>query len=305
MNNNDFQKPLVINLTKRQATTNSDRLPLLSSNSLGWENLNFNYFRYGNYETPVHTLEHHTIGLILDRGKVERRLDGVYRLETAVKGSATVIPAGVEHWSAWNIVARFAMLSIPLEAIAKIDPDKVTSNSVELVPTFAKSKPDPLIYGIGMAVKNHLETSSNSDRLYIEHLANALSAHLLQNYSARKISFKEYSGGLASDKLKRAIEYINDNLGQNIKLDDIARELEIGQYYFSHLFRKSMGVAPYRYVIQQRTKKAQRLLAQTQMPIADIALICGFGSQSQMTMHFRKLTRTTPKKYRDAHRDLR
>ena len=37
------------------------------------------------------------------------------------------------------------------------------------------------------------------------------------------------------------------------------------------------------------------------MPLVDIALACGFSSQSQMTMHFRKLTGMTPKKYRNSH----
>lgn len=306
MNNSDTTEPLLIDLTQQQhSAANEERSPLLSSNSLGWKNLNFNYFRYGNCETPVHCLKHHTIGLILDRGKVERKLDGVYRLETAVRGSATIVPAGIEHWSAWNVVGRFAMLSITTEAIAKLDPDRVNSDSLELIPTFAKSKPDPLIYGIGMAIKNHLASNATDEGLYIESLTNALSAHLLQYYCSRRVSFKEYSGGLATEKLKQAVEYVNDNLDRTIRLEELARELDISQYYFSHLFRNSMGVSPYHYIIQQRIAKTARLLVTTKMPIADIALACGFSSQSQMTRHFRKLIGTTPKKYRDARANFR
>ena len=301
MNNNNFKQPISVDLTEpKYSAVNNEHRPLLSSNLLGWKNFNFNYFRYGNCETPVHVLEHHTIGLILDQGKVERKLNGVYHLETAVPGSTTIIPSRVEHWSAWNIVGRFAMLSISPEAIAKIAPDTVNMDSIELIPTFAKSKPDLLIYGIGMAIKHHLESNPGNDNLYIEYLTNALSAHLLQHYCSRKINFREYSRGLSSAKLRQAIEYINDNLTESIKLDEIAEEIGISQYYFSHLFRKSTGIPPYQYIIQQRVEKVKRLLINTKMPIADIAFVCGFSSQSQMTLHFRRATGTTPKKYRDS-----
>ena len=301
MNKNNPDRPIVVNLTKSYPRSNDVRSPLISSNRLGWKKLNFNYFRYGNCETSVHVLENHTIGLILDRGKVERKLNGVYQLETVIPGSVTVIPARVEHWSAWNKIGRFAMLSIAPEAIATIDPNTVNPDLIELIPTFAKSQSDRLIYGIGTAIKHHLETNSQDEGIYIEHLANALTAHLLQHYCSRKINLKQYANGLAKVKLKQALEYINSNLEESIKLSNIAKELDISQYYFSHLFRQSTGVSPYHYVIQQRVKKAQQLLVDTKMPIADIALACGFGSQSQMTMHFRKLTKTTPRKYRNSH----
>ena len=303
MNQDNPEKPIVVNIANlKPQPPYEDRAPLLSSHHLGWQNVNFDFFRYGNCETPVHTLEHHAIGLILDRGKVERKLDGIYRLETATKGSVTVIPARVEHWSAWNIVGRFALISINPKAIAEIAPDVVNPDTIELIPTFAKSKPDRLVYGVGLAIKHHLETNPHDNGFYIEHLTNTISAHLLRHYCTKKIKFKNYCGGLSKNKLEQAIEYINDNLEANIKLENIAEELDISQYYFSHLFRESIGVSPYHYVIQQRIEKAKKLLTNTSMSICQISLACGFNSQSQMTMHFRKLTGTTPKKYRNSSR---
>ena len=297
---NSPKKPIEIDLAKiKPRSPDDDHAPLLSSHSLGWKNVNFDFFRYGNCETPIHVLKHHAIGLILDRGKVERKLDGVYRLETANRGSVTIIPAQVEHWSAWNVIGRFAMISVIPDAIAQIDPDIVNPDLIELVPTFAKSQPDRLIYGVGLAIKHHLETNPHDGGFYIEHLTNTICAHLIQHYCTRKITFKDYSGGLAANKLEQAKEYINENLETNIQLKDIARELDISQYYFSHLFRKSTGISPYRYVIQQRVAKAKELLINTSMSISEIALACGFNSQSQLTMHFRKLTGTTPKQYRN------
>ncbi|MEO1341602.1 MAG: AraC family transcriptional regulator [Cyanobacteria bacterium J06635_13] len=301
MNQNNSQPPIVVDFAKMKPRSPEadERSPLLSSYGQGWKNLSFNYFRYGKCETSVHVLPDHAVGLILDRGQVERRLGSVYRLESASVGSVAIIPAQVEHWSAWNVIGRFAMLSLPPQAIAQIDPNTVNPDLIELIPTFATSQPDPLIHGIGIAIKRYLETEAQDNGFYIEHLTNALAAHLLQNYCTRKIRLPEYSDGLSTSKLERAIEYINDNLDRGIKLENIAHELDISQYYFSHLFRESMGISPYQYIIQQRVARVKLLLNHTSMSLVEIALACGFSSQSQMTMHFRKATGTTPKKYRN------
>ncbi|MGD1919766.1 MAG: AraC family transcriptional regulator [Pleurocapsa sp.] len=82
---------------------------------------------------------------------------------------------------------------------------------------------------------------------------------MLQQYCSKKINLKGYGGGLSSIKLKQAIEYINDNLENKIELKNIAEELDISLYYFSRLFRQSLGVSPYKYVIEQRVEKAKQL----------------------------------------------
>ncbi|MEL6495619.1 MAG: helix-turn-helix domain-containing protein [Cyanobacteria bacterium J06623_7] len=302
-------KAILVDLTQSNPIQPDDvRSPLLSSNPLGWQNLNFNYFQYGNCETPLHTFEHHTIGLILDRGRVERKLGAKYQLERAIVGSSVVIPARVEHWSAWEIEGRFAMISLNPHKVANLDPNTINPDTIELIPTFATSQVDPLIYGVGQAIKQHLRLHSATDNtylggegLYIEHLTNAIAAHLLQHYCTRQVKLKTYSGGsggLGKQKLALALDYIHGNLAEKIELKDIARELDLSQYYFAHLFRNSTGISPYQYIIQQRVAKAKKLLRDSEKTLIEIALACGFSSQSQMTIHFRKWNLTTPKKYR-------
>lgn len=302
MSSSNSSQPIVVNLTIPQSRCQlKGRAPLISSQNLGWKDINFDYYRYGDCETPVHVLEHHAIGLILDRGNVERRLDGKYCLEHTDVGSIAVIPAEVEHWSAWKCIGRFIMFSILPQAIAEIDPETVNPEHVVLVPRFALPEPDYLIQGIGLAIKNYLTANPSGYGIYIEHLKLALAAHLLQNYCNVKPVFKEYSGGLSPSKLKLVKDYVNDNLATNIKLAELAKLVDLSQYYFGHLFREATGISPYRYIIQQRITKVKRLLKHSKLSLVDIAQNCGFSSQSQMTQHFRKLVGTTPKKYRDAH----
>ena len=59
-----------------------------------------------------------------------------------------------------------------------------------------------------------------------------------------------------------------------------------------------MGISPYQFVLQQRIKRARQLLKESQMPFIDIALQCGFNSQSHLIRHFKKQTGFTPKQYK-------
>jgi transcriptional regulator GlxA family with amidase domain len=54
----------------------------------------------------------------------------------------------------------------------------------------------------------------------------------------------------------------------------------MSQFHFSHLFKQSIGTAPYQYLLQQRVERAKQLLKQTERSIMDIALECGFNSHS-------------------------
>ena len=57
-------------------------------------------------------------------------------------------------------------------------------------------------------------------------------------------------------------------------------------------------MTPHRYLLSRRIERARRLLAETNMSIAQIAYLCGFSSQAHLTIAFRKLSGHTPGGYR-------
>ena len=300
MNQSNHNKKLIVNHFNLESQAQVlSYAPLLSSRSLGWKNVNFDYFQCAGYETPIHYPEHHAIAVSYKPHHAERKLDGVFQKEHHSCGSVIVVPKTVEHWSAWKNQVNFVLFSITPSALATIAPETVNPDRVELIPTFAKSQADHLIASIGIAIKHQLETDPNGCSFYIEHLMNAMSAHLLKNYCTIKPTLKNYGDGLSRNKLKQVVNYINDNLDRNIALNELANLIDISPYYFCRLFRKSTGTTPYQYVIQRRVTKAKQLIKHSKMSLADITFECGFSSQSQMTQHFHKLTGITPKKYRD------
>ncbi|MEO1692592.1 MAG: helix-turn-helix transcriptional regulator, partial [Cyanobacteria bacterium J06631_6] len=68
---------------------------------------------------------------------------------------------------------------------------------------------------------------------------------------------------------------------------------------FATQFKQAMGISPYQYVIKQRIKKAKYILRQQKFSLVEIALSCGFSSQSHFNRVFRQQVGTTPKKYQE------
>lgn len=64
------------------------------------------------------------------------------------------------------------------------------------------------------------------------------------------------------------------------------------------IFKQSLGITPYKYVIQQRIERAKQLLKQNKLPLKEVALRCGFYDQSAFSRTFKRFVDLTPKDYR-------
>jgi AraC family transcriptional regulator len=94
-------------------------------------------------------------------------------------------------------------------------------------------------------------------------------------------------------------DYIEENLPNQITLSDIAAIAGVSSAHFCRVFHKSTGVSSHGYIVRRRVELAKGLLADSKMPIAEIALAAGFGNQSHLTKHFRCMVGTTPRRFRN------
>jgi AraC family transcriptional regulator len=96
------------------------------------------------------------------------------------------------------------------------------------------------------------------------------------------------------------LEYIEANLGHDLGVNEISQVALISPYYFGKLFKRSTGQTLHRYVLEQRVKKAKKLLATSNVSLVEIASIVGLPNQSHFTTVFRKKTGVTFGYYRSA-----
>ncbi len=172
----------------------------------------------------------------------------------------------------------------------------------QLIPQLAT--PDPLVYQLGLSLKNVLEQDPMGGRLYAETTAAMLSVRLLQTYSERKLEFKDYASGLPRSTLREVIDYIHANLDRDLGLAELAAIAHLSPHYFARLFKQSMQTTPHKFVIQCRVQQAKNLLLNGRDPIAEIAQQVGFANQGHLNVHMKRSLGVTPRQILELGKNL-
>ena len=105
-------------------------------------------------------------------------------------------------------------------------------------------------------------------------------------------------GGLPPRALRRVREYIDGHLEETISIEALAGIVGLSMYHFARAFKQSEGLTPHDYLVRRRVRRAQELLASTDLPLSEIALASGFSDQSHCARRFREHVGITPSSYR-------
>lgn len=98
------------------------------------------------------------------------------------------------------------------------------------------------------------------------------------------------------------IDYLNSNYKENISLETLAKKFYIDKYYLVKLFKKETNLTPIQYLIQYRISVSLTLLQTTTMSITEISEQCGFFSQTNFLLRFKKIIGMSPSEYRKMYR---
>ncbi len=229
--------------------------------------------------------------------RLEWKMDGRRKASLFAEGDAIINPVGLFVAPRWSAEVELLLLAIDPALVHQAAEEMNRTGRVELIPRFQFR--DELVRQLARSLIGEFEQDLPPDRVYLESLTQTLIAHLIRKYSVAGIKPPSARYGLPPRKLARVVEYINDNLGEALSLEMIAKAVEISPSYFLTLFKQSTGMAPHQYVITRRIERAKVLLTQTRLPIAEIATCTGFADQSHLTRLMRRHTGLTPKMLRD------
>ncbi len=99
-------------------------------------------------------------------------------------------------------------------------------------------------------------------------------------------------------------QIITDNIdNQNLSVDDIAAQLDMGRSAFYRKTKDVTGQTPNDIIRTIRLQHAATMLKNSELNISDISHQCGFNNPSYFTRAFRDQFHTTPKEYRESLAD--
>ncbi|MCR5301361.1 MAG: response regulator [Lachnospiraceae bacterium] len=99
--------------------------------------------------------------------------------------------------------------------------------------------------------------------------------------------------------IRQALEYIENNAGKDISLNEISEKLNISSYYFSKLFKEETNEGFVEYLTKRRVEKAKEMLKDQSKSIKEIGSVCGYSDPNYFSRIFKKATGMTPTEYRE------
>jgi AraC-like DNA-binding protein len=206
-------------------------------------------------------------------------------------------PAGMEVWgySADTRYVKDATLTLDLDALSerlstKFDAAAIAAPRLRFV--------DDRIWSLVKLLAHAVNDPDPSIQLYGDGLTAAIAARLFacppENGAAAK--------RLAPWQLRRVLEHLDASLPRHVPLAELAALSGLSQWHFSRAFKGSTGMAPYRWQLEARIRRAQTLLLDTRASLEQIAEATGFADAVHFGKAFRKIVGATPAAWRKARK---
>ena len=268
-----------------------------SSAASGWRNLFVSTLTEPPCEATYGSVRHHFL-VVQRNGPVRLGLKVGGR--TATKrlgiGDCTLCPGGEGFTVRIADAVDNVHVYLRHEMIERVLAERGLAPT-KLEPFFGQR--DLLIEQLALGCAAAVTARSPSNSLYIDHLAWALAAHLVEvSASGSSWASPARLRGLTNLQLRRVQEFMRGHIDREIGVEDLAAAAGLSPVYFARQFKLRTGSTPYRYFRSIRVERAKELLLDDSIPIAEVALMCGFCHQEHLTRVFRTECGTTPAAFR-------
>jgi AraC family transcriptional regulator len=159
---------------------------------------------------------------------------------------------------------------------------------------------DVTISGLGSLLLPALSRPDQANPLFVDHVLLAVGVHIAQTYGGMRPVSRAVRGGLAPWQERRAREILRANIKCGVALKEVARECGLSVGHFSNAFRRTLGMAPHKWLIEQRVVLSKEKLRDDGLSLSDVATECGFSDQSHLTRVFRQTVGVSPGAWRRA-----
>lgn len=272
---------------------------LAHSSGRGWKNLYATLATVNSWSGTLAPVQNYCVAFCLNRpARLRRVVSGEPDTGTTVvlPRQFLVIPA--HQSSQWQREGSSEMLMLYLhhDMLEQTGSEIFNRDRVQIAPRLGAT--DPLLEQLALAVLTTMEHPDPlATNLYVDSLAQALAAQLVRAHS-KQLGLVERAGNCNVPGFRRLRDFIEASLDQDLSLAVLAREASVSVHMLPRVFRQHFGTTPHQYLLGRRLARARALLADTDLPIAEVSLETGFSSQSHFASTFKKCTGITPHTYR-------
>ena len=274
---------------------------IANSESAGWRSLHAAILQ----EAPFHLVERpirhpSLIYHLCHPTEVSRKIEGLSPEKVLIGPRRITLTPG-EASTEWHHAGNPEILQVYLRQSifesAVSESFGGDGSTAQLVPRLGVA--DPLLEQLCIAIAAALRDGTADDGLYIDSIAQMIAVHLARNHSSRsKPSRLPLGKPIAGWRMRRVLEFIEENLDGDLSLEAMANEVGLSPLYLARAFKSAIGQSPHQYVLTRRIERAKDLLRNTDMLIVDVALSSGFSSQSHLSHWFLRQLGVSPAVYR-------
>ena len=264
-----------------------------------WKGLKIDYFNATGFVRGYVGLDHPCIGLILSGAAQASLRFGVTNVRLNV-GAGTAGLYGpcmeVNHFKWQCNEATRVLVELDSSTYRRLGLEDVfLGDDLHQNLNFHDLRMNALLLGM----IEEIQQGCPHGELFAESVSHGLirHVHLHHGSSRQSIAALEGKSRFDAQQFSRLKEYVRANLAAKITMQKVADAVGVSQAFLFRGFRNTFGCGPYQYVLSERIAAAKRMLAYSEVPLVEIALMTGFSSHSHFSTVFSRQTGLSPTEF--------
>lgn len=258
----------------------------------------------GPYRERAHTPAQDrglVVGVSLTDGHRRRiRMNGLRETKLFDRGDVFIRDFASSYTADFDGDFDFCLIQLPMNFFDQSDRYIDGARATDLMRLQAES--DPVLLGLSAAMLPALGGVSSVQERYLEHVSSALCIHLLNKYANKTAPVPRSKPSLPPAAIRSAQEMLLAEAGERHSMGVIAESVGLSRSAFFTAFRDATGLAPYQWHLRRRIDQARHLMRTTNLPLAEIALRCGFSDQSHFSRVFARIEGEPPGRWQSNSR---